>query len=291
MIRNYNGKVNRAILRDLRELCDVNDGNLLNFLEAFAKNGEVSFYTNLCPFTGCPDEMSDTHTLTSEEEIREYLKKNAEGRLEEYLQSIEHKNPTADHLMAAVVEFIKENAKYPNKDEMRQLEIVAEAKRIAELPAGTVTQEMPQTDQDMMREIMELAEEIFESRQLTDPKDIHRHAEPYEDELFVESGDFDGSIRWDRHYGNGDSCDYSLVGDLSDNGDIIIVRFRPYYGDDVLKVRVYAQHYWYRDREINLSTDHLITVHKSIVDLAEQEGIEFISEIDYEKLVPTPWEK
>ena len=33
-----------------------------------SENGQVSFYTNLCPITGCPDEMSELHILKSEEE-------------------------------------------------------------------------------------------------------------------------------------------------------------------------------------------------------------------------------
>ena len=275
MLRNYNGNVNRKLLRDFRRLCEVNADNFKNMLEAFAQKGEVSFYTNT--FMGMVDEMSDAHTLRSEEEIREYLKQDAQQRFDGYLHN---KISSDDYLLTAVLEFIKENGncKYPSKDEMRQLECTAEAKRIAKLPTHTTTAETPKTDEDVMCEIMELAEEVFESRRLTKPEDIFCPIEPYYDRLYVESGDFSGLIEWDSHYGSGDCSDYHVRGQLRNDRTIDNISFYRYHNGTAN-----ASAEDWNDKS-DLTKEHLITVHKAFVELAEQEGIEFISEIDYDKL-------
>lgn len=113
MIRNYNGNVNRAVMRDLRRLCDVNAENERNLFEAFAQKGGVSVYENLDPFTGCPDEMSNVVTMKSEAEIEEYLKKDFLKRIEGYLA---YRKPAEDYLLSALIEFVKENGRFPEKD-------------------------------------------------------------------------------------------------------------------------------------------------------------------------------
>jgi len=169
MIRNYNGNINRAVVRDLRRLCDVNAENERNLFEAFDQKGEVSVYENLDPFTRCSDEMSNVVTMKSEAEIQEYLKKDLLERLERCLG---YKKTAEDYLLCALIEFIKTNGRFPEKDEMRQLEKNAEAKRIAELPSDVVTVPKEITEQDMAKEILELAEEIMEARRENNPKDI-----------------------------------------------------------------------------------------------------------------------
>jgi len=254
-------------------LCKINADNLKNFLEIFAEKGEVFFYTNLCPFTGWPDAMSEDHTLRSEEEIRKYLKEDAARRFEEYMRN--RNIDYTDYLVATVLEFCKANSRYPRRDEMRQLEQTAEATRVAELPADTATAEISQTVEEAMREIMELAEEIFESRRMTRPEDIFCPVEPYYDRLDVESGEFRGSIEWDSYYGRGDCRDYHLRGQLG----IDRVSFRRHYDGTASG---FAKNW--RGERTDLELKHIIAVHKSIVDLAKREGIEFISEIDYENL-------
>ena len=206
MIRNYNGNINRAVMRDLRKLCDVNAENERNLFGAFNQNGEVSVYENLDPFLGCPDEMSTVVTMKSEAEVKEYLKKDFIGRVEGYL---DYKKPAEDHLLSALVEFVKSNGKFPEKDEMCQLEKEAEEKRIAELPNGTENAPEDITEQDVTREILELAEEIIEARRITKPEDIFVHVEPYDDELTISDDNVHMVIIWKRYYGCGDSRDYS----------------------------------------------------------------------------------
>ena len=257
-------------------LTEVNDENSKTIMEAFEQNGEVSFYTNV--FMGMADELSGICTLRSEEEVREYLKKDAQERFDVYLRG---KIAADDYLLATVLEFVKDNGncKYPSKDEMRELERAAEAKRVAELPADAATMVVaPKTNQDMMREIMELAEEIFESRRLVRPEDIFCPDEPYHDRLHVENEDFSGMIEWDGHYGCGDCSDYSVRGQLRNDYDD--VSFRRYRNGEAGGVLIKK----WRDERLNLTKEQIITVHKAFVGLAEREGIEFISEIDYEKL-------
>ena len=187
MIRNYNGNVNRGVVRDLRRLCDVNEENKKSLFETFNQKGEVSVYENLNPFTRCSDELSNVVTMKSEAEIQRYLKKDFSKRLEGYL---EFKKPEQDYLLSALLEFIRQNHKFPERNEMRQLEKDAEAKRIAELPPHTVTAPQVITEQDMAREILELAEEIMESRRESNPADIVIRIEPYPESYYIDTEKF-----------------------------------------------------------------------------------------------------
>lgn len=275
MIRNYNGNINRAVMRDLRKLCDVNAENERNLFEAFNQNGEVSVYENLDPFLGCPDEMSTVVTMKSEAEVKEYLKKDFIGRVEGYL---DHKKPAEDHLLSALVEFVKANGKFPEKEEMCQLEKEAEEKRIAELPNGTANAPEDITEQDVTREILELAEEIIEARRITKPDDIWVHVEPYDDELSLSNDEFSLDIQWDRYYGRGDSSDYSCAVTMKKDKDIDRVLFQYQY-DGTTAVRVEGWHTTGTD----VAIPTLIAIHKFVVEMAKAEGIEFTSEIDYDK--------
>ena len=279
MIRNYNGNINRAVMRDLRKLCDVNAENERNLFGAFNQNGEVSVYENLDPFLGCPDEMSTVVTMKSEAEVKEYLKKDFIGRVEGYL---DHKKPAEDHLLSALVEFVKSNGKFPEKDEMCQLEKEAEEKRIAELPNGTENAPEDITEQDVTREILELAEEIIEARRITKPEDIFVHVEPYDDELTISDDNVHMVIIWKRYYGCGDSRDYSCSVYFRDEVDIatdidnILFHYR-YDGTPDTEVEGWSS------PDIDISTNTLLSIHKFIVKMAKAEGIEFTSEIDYDK--------
>lgn len=278
MIRNYNGNVNRSVMRDLRKLCDVNAENERILFDAFDQKGEVSVYENLDPFTGCPDEMSDVVTMTSEEEIKEYLKKDFIGRVEGYLN---HRKPAEDYLLSALIEFIKENGRFPERDGMRQLEKNAEEKRIAELPSDAITARKEITEQDMAREILELAEEIMESRRENNPDDIVVRVEPYPESYWIDTEEFQGNILHERYYGSKDFHDYSCAIRIKGYHDVETISI--YYchggGDPAL---VTAKDFC--DDEIDVPvTNYLITIHKSMVEMAKAEGIEFTSEIDYDK--------
>ena len=278
MIRNYNGVVNHSTLRDLKRLCDVNAENFKNLSEAYAQDSEVSFYTNLDPIIGCPDEMSKLVTLKSEAEITDYLKKDFIERLEGYLG---FRHPDKDYLLDELIGFFKENGgKYPSKDEMRKLEITAENKRVTELPADAVTAETPNTVQELLKETLELAEEIMEARRETKPDDILIHVEPYCDELGLSNDDFCATISWNRHYGVGNNSDYSLHVRMLDDEVVQTISIHQYGG----KADVHAEN-WYQDSiDEKALTDCFVTIHKGMVEFAEEEGIEFLSEIDYSKI-------
>lgn len=279
MLRNYNGNVNRSTLRDLKKLCKVNAENFETLSEACAFEGEVSFYTNLDPITGCPDKMSEVITLRNEAEIKDYLKKDFLGRLNGYLT---YHKPAEDYLLNALIDFIKENdGWYPSKEKMRQLEITAENKQIAESPV-TDSQDFD-VKQEMLKEILLLAEEIMESKRENNPEAITSHLEPYPDILSLSSNNnFYIDINCsNRHYRNGDNSDYQVVITWKDDPDIEALRIYSYC-DTVL---VNAENWLGEELDDPvLIKEHSITIHQSIVKLAEAEGLEFLSEIAYAEL-------
>ena len=275
--RNYNGNVNRTVIRDLKKLCAVNERNEMNLFEAFAEKGEVSVYEDLDPILGCPDELSTVVTLRDETGIKEYLKKDLIKRVDEYLSY--QKTPIEDYLLVDLVKYIKENQEFPWDNVMKQLEKEAEAKRVANLPTDTITTPKEITWQDISKEILELAEEIFEARRETKPDDIIVHVEPYDDELLLDDDNFSMTIRWKRYYSDKDSRDYScIVFDDDANSNIANIYF--YYCSDGT-IEVNTQFWLLYNTELSVNT--LLSVHKFIVKMAKAEGIEFTSEIDYEK--------
>lgn len=284
MIKNYNGNLNRSIIRDLRKICEVTEENKNNLLEKFWNERQVSFYTNLSPITGLPDEMSKLVTLKSEKEIEEYIRKDFLDRITGYLK---RKKIEEDYLLDDLVDFIKKsNGIFPSKKEMQQLEIAAEAKRVRDLPPTDFTEEKIITEQDVMREILELSEEIMEERRETKPEDIKKYVEPYPDNLQLSTCKFNIFIKYNRHYSHGKSSDYSITIVLRDKSfdEIHIVSLNRYSTDGVVNISVFN---WDDELIDILPIDCLIKIHKDIVKLAKKEGIEFETEIDYKKITET----
>lgn len=278
MTRNYNGNVNRTLIRDLRKLCDVNAENERLLFEKFDPNGEVSVYENSDIFTGCYDEISDAITMKTETEIREYLKKDLQKRVDRYLDNIK---PAEDYLLSTLIEFIKGNGRFPEKEERIKLEKDAEAKRIAELPSDSVAAPKEITEQDIAREILELAEEIMESRRESNPDDIVVRCDPYPEAYWIETEEFQGNILHEMYDVEKDFHDYQCKIKIKGYHNVETISFSYCYGGDNT---VYVTAKDCLDKEMNIPiTDYLITIHKGIVEMAKAEEIDFTSEIDYEK--------
>ncbi len=276
MIKNYNGKVSRRVLGDLRKICDVNEENRNNLLEKLAKDGEVSFYVNMDPFTGCADELSDVVTLKSEAEVEKYLKKDFKARLDGY---IEHRHLADDPLIQSIVSYLTENnGVYPERDTMRELEIAAEEKRKMAL-SETETQTIDAKDL-LLKEILELTEVVMEARRETNPDDIWQHVEPYDDELHITTcDDFEAVLMCEAHYSRGDSTDYKLYALMQ--RDHVKISFLYCYDGEV---SVSVKDDWNQGVDVEVMWDRFITVHKGMLEIAKKEGLEVTSEVDYEEL-------
>lgn len=272
MIRNYNGSVNRTVLRTLKALCDKNAKNKDRLLEILYQKGEVSVYENLDPFTGCPDEMSTVVTMKNEAEVEKYLKKDFLRRVNNYLH---YHATTKDYLQSAVIRFVKKYGIYPDKCTMKQLEKEAEAKRVAASPSKADVAPKKITEQEIAKEILELAEETMEARRERKPEDIFVHVEPYDDELSLLTDEMDLTIRWDRYEGIGDCTDYRCVATIKKNG--IRKIFFQYLCDGAASFRTDFSHFQEQDELMQT----LFSVHKFIAEMAEKEGVEFTSEIVY----------
>lgn len=138
------------------------------------------------------------------------------------------------------------------------------------------------TEQDIITEILELAEEIIEARRITNPDDIFVHVEPYDDELTIADNHIHLVISWKRYYGYKDSRDYRCLAyfrkevDIATDIDNVLFYYR-YDGTADIEVKGWSS----SDMDISINT--LLSLHQFIVKMAKKEGIEFTSEIDYEK--------
>ncbi|MBE5821640.1 MAG: hypothetical protein E7311_03505 [Clostridiales bacterium] len=280
MIKLYNGMTNRHALNQLHLLCNVISENKETLLSEFYKKGSVSFHTNL-DFFGMPDEMSDICTLSNEKEIEDYIKNDTEVRLKKFIRS-NHINLDTDYLLNDIIDFIKEKGYYPLDNEMKNIMKFAEDKRIKNSPVSpnTITKI---TTQDVMREILELAEEIMETRRETKPDDISIHTEPYPDRLSIPDDKFNPVITYERYYGSKDSSDYRLDIYLNakyfyEISSVCFYRFK-YDGE------IYCDTEKWNRQKVDLPIKCLIKIHKNMVKLAQKEKIDFTPEItDYSKI-------
>lgn len=277
MIRNYNGKINRAMMRDLRKICEMFAENEQNLLEVFKNNGKVMVYENYDTILNYSENMLSVITLTKESEIEEYIKNSFMKMLNEYLK---YKMPIRDYFMNALIEFVKENGKFPEKDAMTQLEKNAEKKRISKLSNNIRNVQNKLTKHDIIKEVLELAEEIIETRLVTNPKDISVNVKKFSEELTILDDKIDLVIKSEGNDDYTDDYNYSCLFYIKEKINIVnnIDNILFYYrSDGIADVAVEGL------RSDNISTNVLLCMHKFIVKKAREEEIEFTSEIDYSK--------
>lgn len=148
-------------------------------------------------------------------------------------------------------------------------------------PRNLKTQCQMKTEQLAMKEILQLCACIMDSRRKTKPEDIFIPVEPYKVTLNIKYETFYGVIKYDIYYGCGEICDYSLMIDFIESMDgIRTVSFLTYSKNGEVDACAKDMD----NEEIELTADCLIEIHKGIVNLAKAEGIEFLSEVDYQKL-------
>lgn len=277
MKRNYNGTINFTLIGDLRRLCKINEENRENLSKMLEECGEGRFYTNLDPFTGCPDEMSDINTLKSEEEIAEYLKKDLDERIKQWKK---HRRIKDDILLNILIDFVKEHAYYPEGEELHKLEKAAESARLATLSDEEAKEQISE-EKLLILEVLQLAEEIMETRRIKNPDDIRIPVEPYPECLTISNGDFRASIQHQAYYGSHNSTDYSVfMGPISNTHIFKIYFCYDYDGSATVESTSWG------DIELDISNiiDQLIDAHKNIVEIAKKEGLQFTPEVDYKKL-------
>lgn len=270
MIYNYKGSVDRGILSDLEYLCDRREEEFKKIKDELRQKKSLSIFTNLDPFTGCPDEMSEGHEITSVKAGKKFIDDYFLEMLDRYIskKSIN----TNDFLIARVVEFMRKNVgKFPSEKQMKDMELEAEKERRSKEPKRKINM-----DEEILTEILSLAEEIMRLREKNNPDDIFHHLEPYDDELFLKTEDEDDiQVRQDVHYGKGTKEDYSLIWYKHSIGARL--RFA-YDGSHKVKCKYYDTF-----NECN-DISSIVEIHKSICKIATAEGVKFLSEVDYNKI-------
>lgn len=260
MIRNYNGPKDRRMVIELRTLCDVKAENLKSLSEELEKKGVVSFYTF--------DKISIT--VKSEEEIKDFLQKTFLEEIERYITIEETK--VNNFFILMLLKLLKKNGGvFPDSKKMEKIEKEAEKLRLA----ATLKEKKKTVEpiQLLLTEILDFSEEIMELRREKNPDEI-THL-PYEDELYIETTDFNGKICWDRENGN-----YHFVTSSITGGTMIIEESE---GEAVVYKRCYSGF----NKTIRMNQKektNLKKIHYELSLLAEEEGLKFKSEADYDMI-------
>ena len=129
-------------------------------------------------------------------------------------------------------------------------------------------------EKTISKEILELSRKIFEARRLNNPRKIIEYEDPDRETTDISSEDFQGYILHTLPYPRNECSlrDYRCICRMKDLKTIFI----DYVSDDTMYITV-------KDcfsREIYVPvTEHIISIHKSIIQEAKDEGIEFISSV------------
>lgn len=259
MIRNYNGVKNRKAILYLRTLCEIKSENMESLSDALKKEGVVSFYSY---------DMPQLITFKSEEEISQYLQKKFLEEVKRYIGT----EKINDYFTLILLKLLKENGGvFPNSKKMEKIEKAAEKLRLA-----TSKEERKSVEplQMLLREILEFSEEIMDRKSEEIIENIFQH----EYELYIHTINLHGKIIWNRE-GRGDYC--FLTSSIT--GETMII-------DCSLDgtVNVYKRCYSGYNRKIRMNTKekaNLISIHRELALLASEVGLEFESEVDYNKIL------
>jgi len=275
---NYNGIVNRPVLLALKEICETAERAKKAMTIELEQSGKVWFYTD--DYTA--NETSKIITISSEEENQTYYN----GWLQRQINChLERTNHSTDHLLSVIAEFIMQKFRHPDEQEMRNLEIIAEARRLSTVPVEpTLYERQIEPSDKIVAEILLLAEAIMEQARQKTPEDIVIDDDNEFEILFLGSERLHLRISRRLFLSNGDYRDYYMKATRHCYGwqryPATAIHWngsKPAYCDSTPGPCVHG------DLPIDLGT-----IHRTIVNLAESMGIEFISEVteaDLETLV------
>lgn len=280
MIRNYNGPVNRSFIRALQELCREYVKPRSELFGKLAQEGTLNLATNL-DFFGEVDCCSVKHTLSTEDDVQAFItgliskKINA---LRDYCYNVE-KDPFTELLIKFI---INSGGYFPAENELRAM--YGEAEHIR-LEADTETESAPLTPlQMLMKECLELAEEIMERTRAKNPDAITIRTQDYDDFMDFEGDHVGGTLYWNRWNYRYFGTEYSVVFGCGDHKRYVKLKYE--YDDE--EIPIYLVRYYYREDDEKFGDDDeyavrlLIDLHKDLSKLASELGFEFISEVDYD---------
>ncbi len=271
MIRTYNGNINRQSIYDLKKICAANAHDKETLKEECEKYGSIIVCSHLNPFTGLPDIFSPELTLCTEKDIEECVHDYFLERLEVYLKI----HPTQkDPLLEALLSYVQKHfGCFPNKEEFKQMEIKAEEKRLSKSSQKTTILPPPITEQLLLREILEMAEEIFAVYSDTIPK----ARKEYDDfEYFPIQSGLKGAISHKILFPKNCFLDYTCMVEMAgEKKEPIFITITYYpngnaycYAEDIL------------DQELDIPlTAKLITIHQTFLNMLQEYGISLKSEI------------
>ena len=192
-----------------------------------------------------------------------------------------------EYLIKEVAVFIGKKGVWPNKIQMRDLQKAAEQNRVAKLSWRDVKRDLRSivfpgriTSQDVMLEILQLSEQIFETRRENKPKDIRSSVSNYPESLSIENDDFGAFIDWHRDSAgvgkDPGTCDYVLIAALSNGDHFVFKQDTMQSGVDCVANEELLEN---ADFQSTAMRTRLLTIHQALFRMAKQEGVIFESEI------------
>jgi hypothetical protein len=245
------------------KLCKEKAEKRKRLLEKLTEDGEVSDSYSY--------ELQSSKILESKDEIENFLQEELLIKLEDEIRSIPEEEK--DYVLNRLVNFIKANYRFPNSEEISEIEKEAEKERISKLPPETsnVAVKKELTQKNIVDEILEIAEEIFKRRSIIDPKSIVEHVDEYDDALELIGNDFDLIIKFDTYFGLDNSRAYSCSVKLPYGKEVWM-----YLGNIYTRISIA----YLGDEKCNLPIEQLLSIHKFMMEKANEDGLECMSELD-----------
>ena len=282
MIRNYNGPVSRSFIRALRGMCKASVPIREDLFNALKGQMPLHIWCNLYWF-GEVDLASYIETLHTEEDVQAFITKKIEEKIN-FLRTW-YFNVIDDPFTEMLIRFIIDSGGYfPADKELTEMYGNAERVRLEALKSKNVESSPLTPLQMLMKECLELAEEVMERKRAIDPNSIKERTQDYDDYTYFQGDYVSGTLFWNRWNSCIFGTEYSVKFGCGDLERYITLKYE--YDDSEVPIYI-VKYYSDRHRRFNDDDEYavrlLIDLHKDLSKQATELGFEFISEVeDYE---------
>ena len=280
MIRNYNGPTIRYVIWLLKDQCKKLAEAREGLFTKLKSKGIFKVATNLGPF-GEADCCSNVVTLTNAEDIQIFL----EALMKEKIDAILYFYPSAtnDPFTKMLIDLILANGGYfPNKEKLKQMYGEAEALRLSLLSKNAEKVSSLTPFDMLLKECLELAEEVMELTRQKNPDLITVRTEDYPDymEFFDEENNIYANIFWDRWADPHHNTDHSISVKFMNEWNREIFLDHEYHDPDSFEFVVthHSDDPFVDDNEYAVRL--FIALHKALCKAATDLGFEFLSEVE-----------
>ncbi len=257
----YHGVVDLGLLEKLKNLCKYKIANYDRLHKDLLREGAL-YIVDVSFLSGTEDSPVENKEIENEEELLRFIDKDFKNK---FKACIPEKYADGDYLSPRLADFIeKNNGRFPDENELENLEQEAEDER-----KHVIWKEYGNR-LDMLSEILGALKDIFQSRQKKDTREIV-FDDDGDSSLSLEVEEFDEFVICHESFLDG-KLEYNLNVRKDGFHDKLLISY-----DHFDRAKCV---YMGTLKEVD-DMEQIVEIHKCIINLLKQEGIEFVSKFIY----------